>query len=105
MVLQLHDNMKAKYKNKKFSSKKVFEQWLEKLTKYILHFEDKGQDFLTWYVDERGEVLHSDLQSVVWNGKMLDIESLRKNKCPIFLDDNGFGIGTLKYKIKMLETK
>jgi photosystem II stability/assembly factor-like uncharacterized protein len=95
--------MKPKYKNKRFKGRDSFDKWLKRTTKYTLHFEDKGQDFLTWYVDERGEVLHSDLQTLVWNGKMLDLESLKKNTKPIFLNNEGFAEGELKYKIVKLE--
>lgn len=39
-------------------------------TKYIIEFEDFGQDFLTWFIDERGYVLDSQpFQRWMWAGK------------------------------------
>lgn len=47
--------------------------WKTSDHKYILHFEDGGQDFLRWLICY-GEVVDSDLQSWVWNGtKVLDM--------------------------------
>ena len=39
-------------------------------TKYIIEFHDFGQDFLTWFIDERGYVLDSQpFQRSVWAGR------------------------------------
>jgi len=86
--------MKPKYKNVTFKSEKDFEKWLKETTKYHIVFEDKGQDFLEWFVAENGEIIHSDLQSFFWNGKMLKISSIKVGKNPIFLDNK-----ELNYKI------
>ncbi|MCK9370247.1 hypothetical protein M0R04_10105 [Candidatus Dojkabacteria bacterium] len=64
---------KAKYKNKKFKSKEEFENWLKTYCEIKVVFEDDGQDFLEWFIDKNGEVLHSDFQSSIWNGKMVDL--------------------------------
>jgi hypothetical protein len=62
--------MKPKYKDLKFKSEKEFQKWLNKTTKIEIEFEDDGQDFLRWWLDENGEVLYSDLQSAVkYHGK------------------------------------
>ena len=90
--------MKAKYKNKKFKTEEAFNKWLKETAKYLLHIEDKGQDFLEWWLDERGEVLHSDMQSFVWNGNIVNIKRVKKNK-KIVLN----GIKTLNYKARKLE--
>ena len=38
-------------------------------TKYIIEFEDHGQDFLKWYIDKNGYVLDSrPFQKGVWIG-------------------------------------
>ena len=90
---------KAKYKNTKFKTKKEFKNWLKKLTKYHICFEDKGQDFLEWWLDERGEILHCEpFQASVWNGKMVDIGSLKIGKTLLFQDGRG-----LKYKVITIE--
>ena len=96
---------KPKYKNLKFKTKKTFETWLNKIVKYKVHFEDKGQDFLTWWIDERGEVLHSNLQSWVWNGKMVDVDSLKKGCCLKFQDLKFQEDSYLNYKTIKVEVK
>lgn len=89
-----------KHKNLKFENKAKFDIWLQKTTAYEITFEDTGQDFLVWFVDKRGEVIHSDpFQSQIWNGKMLDLRTLKKGKYPTFLNSDGFGVGNLKHKI------
>lgn len=86
--------MKSKYKDLKFKSKEEFEEWLKTLTKYHIFFEYKGQDFVEWFIDKNGEILHSDMQAWVWNGKMLDVKTLKVGKCPKFTDGK-----QLNYKI------
>jgi hypothetical protein len=77
----------SQYRNKKFATQEIFEEWLKKTTKYKIDLEDKGQDFLTWWIDEKGEILHSfPFQSDIWNGGMLDINSLKKGLKPLFQD-------------------
>jgi hypothetical protein len=66
-----------KYKDLKFESKNEFLFWLKKTAKYKITFEDDQQDFLVWHLDERGEVLNSDLQSSVWNGGMVETGEMR----------------------------
>lgn len=68
--------MEPKYKDLTFKSKEEFEKWLEKTATMKIKFEDDGQDFLEWWIDDRGEVLHSDLQARIWNGKMVDVENM-----------------------------
>lgn len=64
---------KAEFKDLKFKKETDFEKWLEKTTKYVLDFKDNGQDCLKWYLDKGGEVLHSNLQSFVWNGCLVHL--------------------------------
>lgn len=68
------------FKNKTFKSKELFEKWLRKMTEYEIEFVDKGQDCLKWYIDKGGEVLHSRLQSFVWNGNIVDFNHLEVGK-------------------------
>ena len=66
------------HKDLKFKSKEEFEKWLKLMTCYIIEFEDDGQDFLKWYLDARGEVIHYEpFQAFVWNGKMVDTIEMR----------------------------
>jgi len=69
-----------KYKNKKFKSEQEFNNWLKQKTEIKIIFEDDGQDFLEWFVDKRGEVLHGNLQAFVWNGKMVDLTKIKIGK-------------------------
>ena len=71
---------KPQYKNKTFKSKEDFNNWLKSKTEIKIVFEDNGQDFLEWFVDKNGEVLHSDMQSIVWNGKMVDLIKIKIGK-------------------------
>jgi len=88
----------SRYKTKKFDTKKEFEVWLKKTAKYLVHIEDRGQDFLKWWLDDRGEVLHSDMQSSVWNGKIVDLKVLKSMNIIGF--KNG---GALNYRAERIE--
>jgi len=76
IVEERHQKYKADYTDTKFKVKGEFEDWLQKTTRYKIHFKDKGQDCLLWWVDKGGEVLHANLQSTVWNGKLVDLFNL-----------------------------
>ncbi len=89
-----------KYKDLKFKTKTEFETWLKKTTKYKVYFEDKGQDFLVWWIDKDGEVLHSDMQSWLWNGRMVEIKSLKVKGYLKFVNGD-----SIRYKIKKIEGK
>ncbi len=71
---------KAEYKDLKFKSKQEFDKWLVEKTKYEIEFVDNGQDCLKWFIDNGGEVLHSEKQSSIWNGELVDLYSLRVGK-------------------------
>lgn len=68
------------YKNKKFKSQEEFDIWLKVHTEVKIVFQDDGQDFLEWFVDKNGEVLHGDMQSAIWNGKMVDLYKIHLNE-------------------------
>lgn len=88
----------SRHKNKTFKTEREFEIWLKENTKYKVTFEDNRQDFSTWWIDERGEVLHSNLQSRIWNGHMVDTYSLKEGKKLQFLRNE-----ELIHKIKKVE--
>lgn len=86
------------FRNKKFKSKTTFEKWLDKKGRYAIHFKDKGQDCMSWIIDSGGEVLHSELQSFVWNGMVVDLSKLKVGKKISVLDsDKNFGKGNIVY--------
>lgn len=65
------------YRDRHFKRKCDFTRWLRNRTAYVLEFQDDGQDFLTWYLDKGGEVLHCEpFQSAIWNGKIVDVSTL-----------------------------
>jgi len=71
--------LKPQYKNKTFKNEKLFNEWLKKTATQKIIFEDDGQDFYEWWIDEYGEVLHcAPFQAFVWNGKMVDTFNMRK---------------------------
>ena len=69
-----------KYKDLKFSGKEEFDKWLNETADYKITFADDAQDFLEWYLDKRGEVLHSDQQAFVWNGSMVNVKKIKVRK-------------------------
>lgn len=90
---------KPLYKNLTFPDGDAFEKWLQEKAAWRITFEDKGQDFLNWWIDERGEVLHSDLQSKIWNGCIVNVYNMRVGRELDFLLPEG---QILKYKIEKL---
>jgi hypothetical protein len=66
----------------------------------IIHFQDQGQDFLRWQVDEAGVVTGSwPFQKQVWSG--LQITNLSKLKADELVHHNRFGEdGSIRYPIK-----
>jgi hypothetical protein len=94
----------SEFRDVKFPGKnpeQEFDKWLEENAKFKIYFEDKGQDFLRWWLDKGGEVLHSDLQSFVWGGKIVDLRSLAVGFQPELKDGNKIGI--LNYKVIKIE--
>jgi len=71
------ENKEPQYKDLQFKSKEDFESWLREKATLKIVFEDDGQDFLEWSLDENGEVLHSDLQARIWNGCMVNLKKSR----------------------------
>jgi len=57
----------------------------------VLHFEDKGQDFLFWKLDEHGYVIDCQpLQDWLWVGaKVIDPKELNAGDRFRFLNKNG----------------
>lgn len=70
-------------------------------TKYIIEFEDYGQDFLEWYIDERGFVLDSKpFQSFLWVGKFTIPQFVKVGELlPIWIEKGSY----IKYPIKSIQ--
>ncbi len=69
--------------------------------KYEVTFEDKGQDFLVWIIDEDGYVLDSQpFQKNIWVGKFTIPDFVQKGDLlPIWLDEETH----IKYPIKKIK--
>lgn len=66
----------ARYKNRRFKSEGAFQKWLKLTATRTVEFEDFGQDLQRIWIDERGEIIHCNAQSGVWNGMFLSIEQI-----------------------------
>lgn len=72
-------------------------------TKYIIEFEDEGQDFLVWRIDKDGHVLDSQpFQRGIWGGKFTIPNFVQVGDLlPIWLDKETY----IKYPIKKIEVR
>ena len=77
------------------------EQEVKYNTKYIIHFEDFGQDFLEWYIDKRGYVLDSQpFQRWIWAGRFTIPETAKVGeKLAIWTGEESY----VNYPIKKIE--
>jgi len=71
-----------------------------------LHFEDQGQDFLWWEINDQDEVVDcGPFQASVWVGCQLIIDNesgLLEGDCPHFMTKDGQFL-TLLYCIEEIE--
>lgn len=78
---------KPKYKNLKFKTMEKFDEWLKKTATKKINLKDCGQDFLAFWIDNRGEILHTTpYQSEIWNGRMIKMDSIKVGKKINFSD-------------------
>lgn len=71
--------MQSQFKEITFKSEKEFNEWLEKTTHKKIFLKDKGQDLMKLWVSESGEILNANMQSSIWNGRFVNMETLDKN--------------------------
>ncbi len=71
--------MESQFKEITFKSETEFNEWLEKTTHKKIFLKDKGQDLMKLWVSESGEILHANMQSSIWNGRFVNMETLAKN--------------------------
>lgn len=76
---------------------------IESLTKYVVKFEDCGQDFLEFHIDEDGWILDSKpFQRNIWAGYWCCPQTARVGgQLPIWIDGENF----IKYPIEKIEVK
>jgi hypothetical protein len=71
------EKLKSKFKNEIFKTKEEFEGWLLAKTSKKIGLKDFGQDMLTIYLHESGEVLHCDFHSQIYNGCFINLANLK----------------------------
>lgn len=71
--------MESKFKEITFKSEKEFNKWLEETTAKKIFLKDKGQDLMKIHIAESGEILHTNAQAAIWNGRFVNLETLAKN--------------------------
>lgn len=71
----------------------------------LIHFEDQGQDFLTWQLNNQGVVIDSlPFQSSIWCGiKVLEHPRLQLGGIVHFLRPGESSVKTIRYPIRALE--
>lgn len=67
---------KPLYRNLKFSTEAKFQEWLDNTATRRIDFMDHGQDLTAIWIDDKGEILHANLQTSIWCGKMVDPEAV-----------------------------
>lgn len=68
----------------------------------VIHFEDKGQDFLEWDVDQNGMVVGSrPYQADVWRG--CEVSGLAIGVCPMVKGPDGGPARMLRYVVTAME--
>lgn len=86
---------KAQFKDVTFASTKAFNSWLKTNTSQILTLKDFGQDLQRIWIHETGEILYCDFQAAIYNGKFVNLETLKAGT-PIEIWDV-FNDGTKKF--------
>ena len=94
---------KQQYKSKRFKSEATFQKWLSAKTVFEISFKDFGQDCLKWYIDDGGEVLHSNLQSSVWNGELVALSKLKRQQNIQVLNTKEQSYMTLDFVVKSIK--
>lgn len=75
-------------------------------TKYIIEFEDYGQDFVEWFIDKRGYILDSQpFQRWIWAGRFTIPENAKVGeKLAIWTGEESYVNYPIK-SIKVMEVK
>lgn len=88
---------KPNYKTLTFATEEAFNKWLEKTASAKIEFTDYGQDLLVAYIDEHGEILHTNMQQSVWCGQFINLETLAVG-APIDMQDDD-GLWMIMFKL------
>jgi len=75
----------------------------KKQTVRRIHFDDQGQDFLTWDIDENGKVLEcKPFMGGMWNGSIVDFAFLKEGR-RLECDHPRVGRCGIKYRVVKIE--
>lgn len=73
------------------------------MSKHIIHFEDNGQDFLQFIVENDKVVEAKPFQSKIWEGASIPVEIvIVGERCPIHHPPH-INFGYLKHKVEKIE--
>ena len=79
--------MKPIYKDLEFKTDQEFKKWLSETTDQVIQFKDNHQDLLLIHVAYNGEIIDCNAQSIIWNGKFVNLKGVEIGK-PIKFWDN-----------------
>jgi hypothetical protein len=94
--------MQSQFKEKKFESETEFEEWLKKKTHKKIFLKNKGQDKMKIYVSKSGEIIHANKQCSIWNGKFINMETLKKNTNIRMWNNETSEWETMNYKVNLI---
>jgi len=72
--------MEAQFKELTFKTDKEWKQWLEENTHKRIQFKDNGQDLMVINVSETGEIIDCNMQSMIWNGRFVNLKKIEPDK-------------------------
>jgi hypothetical protein len=76
----LYLEKEPRHKEKKFKSEKALWEWIKRMAHKRILFFDKGQDLQDIWIDDQGEIIHSNLQQSIWCGKFINLKKLGTDK-------------------------
>ena len=68
---------KPQFRDLKFATDEDFNVWLEKTHAKRITFVDWGRDLTDFWVVPSGEIIHSNLQTDIWCGKFVNLETVK----------------------------
>lgn len=74
------------YANTRFGGRDLFTRWLEDTTKYVITFAERGGTVGKWWLDRRGEILHTKIPNASVNGLIVNVPLLLRTNKIAFLN-------------------
>lgn len=72
--------MKPQFADIRFTSQEHLDKWLCRNTAVIVQFNDNGQDMQKMWVHSTGEILHTDMNSVIYSGRFVSVKTIEVGK-------------------------